>query len=228
MAGLGRRTFAAGEVLTASNVMGYLQDQAVMTFAGTAARGSAIGTATEGMVTYLSDTDLVQVYDGSAWKQIYPAVPATGGVKQVVSTAKLDTTTVTGTSAANISGLTVDITPASSTNKVLVIAQVVTSFANQEAFLRLGGGNATTYIGATAGSRVRGVTQPAEGAAGARATTQTLIYLDSPATTSAVTYAVQGWVVSGGSLYINRSVTDTDNANFLRGASSITAIEVVA
>lgn len=227
MAGLGRRTFAAGEVLTASNVMGYLQDQAVMTFAGTAARGSAIGTATEGMVSYLADTNLVQVYDGSAWKQIYPSVPAPGGVKQVVSTAKLDTTTVTGTSAANITGLTVDITPASASNKVLVIAQILTSFANQEAFLRLGGGNASTYIGASAGSRTRGVTQPAESAAGARVTTQTLIYLDSPATTSAVTYAVQGWVISGGSLYINRSVTDTDNVNYLRGASSITAIEVV-
>lgn len=228
MAGLGRRTFAAGEVLTASNVMGYLQDQAVMTFAGTAARGSAIGTATEGMVSYLSDTNLIQVYDGSAWKQVYPAVPTTGGVKQVVSTAKLDTTTVTGTSAADITGLTVAITPASASNKVLVIAQITASFATQEAFLRLSGGNATTYIGATAGSRTRGVTQPAENAGGGRATTQTLIYLDSPATTSAVTYAVQGWVVSGGSLYINRSVTDTDNANFLRGASSITAIEVVA
>jgi hypothetical protein len=61
--GLGRRTFAPGEVLTASNVMNYLQDQAVMNFAGTAARGSAIGTAVaEGMVSYLNDTDSLEVY----------------------------------------------------------------------------------------------------------------------------------------------------------------------
>jgi hypothetical protein len=61
--GLGRRTFAPGEVLTASNVMNYLQDQAVMNFAGTAARGSAIGTAlSEGMVSYLNDTDNLEVY----------------------------------------------------------------------------------------------------------------------------------------------------------------------
>jgi len=61
--GLGRRTFAPGEVLTASNVMNYLQDQAVMNFAGTAARGSAIGTAVaEGMVSYLNDTDNLEVY----------------------------------------------------------------------------------------------------------------------------------------------------------------------
>lgn len=69
MPGLGRRTFAAGEVLTATNVMNYLQDQAVMTFAGTAARGSAIGSAvSEGMVSYLADSNQIEVYDGSVWK----------------------------------------------------------------------------------------------------------------------------------------------------------------
>lgn len=74
--GLGRRTFAPGEVLTASNVMNYLMDQSVMNFAGTAARGSAIGTAVaEGMVTYLNDSNNISVYDGSAWKNI----PATIG-----------------------------------------------------------------------------------------------------------------------------------------------------
>lgn len=63
MAGLGRRTFAPGEVLTASNVMNYLQDQAVMNFAGTAARGSAIGSAvSQGMVSYLDDSNSLEVY----------------------------------------------------------------------------------------------------------------------------------------------------------------------
>lgn len=63
MAGLGRRTFAPGEVLTASNVMNYLQDQAVMNFADDGARGSALGSAvSEGMVSYLADTDNVEVY----------------------------------------------------------------------------------------------------------------------------------------------------------------------
>lgn len=76
MAGSGRRTFAPGEVLTASNVMNYLQDQAVMNFAGTAARGSAIGTAVaEGMVSYLADTNDVQVYDGSVWRSVTGLTP---------------------------------------------------------------------------------------------------------------------------------------------------------
>lgn len=71
MAGLGRRTFQAGEVLTASNVMAYLQDQAVMNFAGSAARGSAIGTAvSEGMTSFLEDTNRLEVYVGTAWNPI--------------------------------------------------------------------------------------------------------------------------------------------------------------
>jgi uncharacterized protein YabE (DUF348 family) len=71
MAGLGRKAFAAGEVLTAVNVQGYLMDQTVMVFASSAARSSAIGTAvSEGMMSYLADTNEVTVYDGTAWQSV--------------------------------------------------------------------------------------------------------------------------------------------------------------
>jgi len=42
------RIFAAGEVLTAANVNDYLAEQAISTFAGTAARSSAIASPSEG------------------------------------------------------------------------------------------------------------------------------------------------------------------------------------
>ena len=71
MSGLGRKVFTAGEVLTAANVQDYLQDQAVMVFAGSAARGSAIGTATEGMVSYLTDTNKIEVFT-TYWEQVWP------------------------------------------------------------------------------------------------------------------------------------------------------------
>lgn len=68
MPGLGRKVFSAGEVLTAVNVQGYLMDQTVMVFASAGARGSALGTAvSEGMMSYLADTNEVAVYDGTAW-----------------------------------------------------------------------------------------------------------------------------------------------------------------
>jgi hypothetical protein len=73
--GSGFRTFTAGEVLTASNVQNYLMDQSVMVFGGSAARSSAIGTANfeEGMVSYLTDTDKVEAYNGTNWVSVAPA-----------------------------------------------------------------------------------------------------------------------------------------------------------
>lgn len=67
MPGLGRKVFTVSEVLTAANVNGYLMDQTVMVFAGTAARSSAIATASEGMVSYRTDSNIIEVFDGSSW-----------------------------------------------------------------------------------------------------------------------------------------------------------------
>jgi hypothetical protein len=67
MAGLGRKVFTAGDVLTASDVQNYLMDQTVMNFAGTAARSSAIATPTTGMTTYNQTTQQLETYNGSAY-----------------------------------------------------------------------------------------------------------------------------------------------------------------
>lgn len=67
MAGLGRKVWSAGDVLAAADVNGYLMDQTVMVFDDSAARGSAIGTPTEGMPSYLKDTNAFEIYDGAAW-----------------------------------------------------------------------------------------------------------------------------------------------------------------
>jgi hypothetical protein len=67
VAGLGKKTFSAGDVLTASDVNGYLMEQAVMVFGGTAARSSAIPTPSAGMVTYVTALNQLQYYNGSAW-----------------------------------------------------------------------------------------------------------------------------------------------------------------
>jgi hypothetical protein len=76
MAGAGRKVFTAGDVLTASQVQDYLQDQAVMVFAGTAARSAAIATPTEGMLSYQKDTDAIEAYDGTNWvNRVSTSVP---------------------------------------------------------------------------------------------------------------------------------------------------------
>jgi hypothetical protein len=76
MAGLGKKTFTAGAVLTASDVNGYLMEQSVMVFASAAARSSAIPSPSAGMVTYLTDLNQMQAYNGSA----FAAVGGAGGL----------------------------------------------------------------------------------------------------------------------------------------------------
>jgi hypothetical protein len=67
----GIKNFVDYAVLTASDIDEYLMQQTVMVFASAAARTAAFTaqgvTITEGMVTYLRDTNLTQYYDGAAW-----------------------------------------------------------------------------------------------------------------------------------------------------------------
>jgi hypothetical protein len=67
MPGLGRKVFTAGEILTAANTNGYLMDQAVMVFADTGARSSAIGTPSAGMLSYRTDGTVYEYWNGSSW-----------------------------------------------------------------------------------------------------------------------------------------------------------------
>lgn len=68
MAGAGYKLFNTGDVLTAAQVNTYLQEQAVMRFANSTARTTALsGVLAEGMISYLDDTNAVEVYNGSAW-----------------------------------------------------------------------------------------------------------------------------------------------------------------
>ena len=65
-AGLGFKTFNTGDVLSAADTNGYLM-QGVLVFADAAARSAAITSPQEGQTSYLKDTDVIQVYSGSAW-----------------------------------------------------------------------------------------------------------------------------------------------------------------
>jgi len=79
MAGAGYKLFQTGDVLTAAQVNTYLNEQTVMVFASAAARTSALTSVlAEGMVSYLQDTNAVEVYDGSAWVGIGSSGDITG------------------------------------------------------------------------------------------------------------------------------------------------------
>ena len=68
MAGAGYKLFASGDVLTASDVNTYLQEQTIMVFASTSARDTALNSVkSEGMFVYITGTNTLQFYDGSSW-----------------------------------------------------------------------------------------------------------------------------------------------------------------
>jgi len=67
----GWKSWAIGEVVEADDFQTYIQNQAVQTYAGTAARTAALGTfVAEGMVSYLADTNTLQFYNGTAWENV--------------------------------------------------------------------------------------------------------------------------------------------------------------
>lgn len=226
-----RKVFVAGEILTAADVNTNLMDQAVMSFASSAARGSAIPTPVEGMASYLNDQNVLSLYDGSAWQT---SLATTGGILQVVQTVKTDAFTTTSPSYVDITGFSVTITPKSTTSKVLILLDMKIVNHVQGVSLRLQGGNSGNYIGDAAGSRIRALTgfhtRDNDGYIQQHYFQTGGVYLDSPATTSAVTYKVQVACASGANneFNFNRSENDTDTAGFSRPASSITAIEVAA
>lgn len=66
----GFRTWTPGEVITASNVQDYLQDQTVMVFPSSSVRATAIVVPTEGMLSWLEDGDKYQYYNGASWADL--------------------------------------------------------------------------------------------------------------------------------------------------------------
>jgi hypothetical protein len=155
-----------------------------------------------------------------------------GAVLQVVSTTKTDTFSTTSTSFVDITGLSLSITPTSATSKILIIVNAIGGSGGAAGALctfRLMRNSTAINIGNAAG----GYTQASVG--GMRVPLDVnaswlvpMNFLDSPATTSATTYKVQGTIESN-TLRINS--TGGDVANFqwsYRGASTITALEIAA
>jgi len=222
-----REVFVAGQILTAAE-MNIVSDQTVMSFAGTAARGSAIPTPSEGMAAYLNDSNILSLYDGAAWKN---SLGVTGGILQVVSTTKTDTFTTASTSYTDLTGLSVAITPSSVASKVLVFVSIegasTNATANSIGSFQVVRDSTAIGIGDAAGSRTR-----ATGGLSTRLTASNAFtvgvaktLLDSPNSSSSVTYKAQVRV-SGGTLFINRQENDSDDTNGYRTVSSITVMEV--
>jgi len=152
-----------------------------------------------------------------------PTIPAYAGqILQVVSTTKTDTFTSSSTSPVDITGLSVSITPSSTSSKIMVFANVMlnTSAGNSLGVNLLRDSTHISVTTATVTKEVSVAYCPGVNSTVDLNTSQ-INFLDSPSSVSSLTYKLQAFV-SSGSLYVNRWTADT----FWGGTSSITVMEV--
>ena len=184
----------------------------------------ADGSVTVGKLSTTGSPSAATFLNGSmAW-----ATPSGGKVLQVLTATKTDTASTTSTSMGD-TGLSVAITPASSSNKVLVTAMINygQNGAAANTFFNVVRGSTALLIGDAASSRTR-CTISATDVGSGNAGTATPMILDSPSTASEVTYKIQWQVQSGTTAYINREHGDSDDSNATRMGSSIIVMEISA
>lgn len=138
-----------------------------------------------GQIIYETDTGYLRVWDGAAWdylsqKQDYTAGLTTGKILQVVNGTSTTQVATASTTYAD-AGLSVSITPNSSSNKVLVLATLhwYETFTQKLHFNIVR--NSTQILDTVAHG----------GDANNLGGTATFSVFDSPATTSSTTYKIQ-------------------------------------
>jgi hypothetical protein len=158
-----------------------------------------------------------------------PIVNSTGSILQVVQTIKSDVFSTTSTAYVNVTGLSISITPSSSSNKILVIGHMslgVSTVERYASFGRLMRNGSAIYIADTAGNRDRGTFSYQQGGFEGPLSLH-FCFLDSPATTASTTYNVQIKAENPQTVYINRGLeADGDSGITPRTVSSITVMEV--
>jgi hypothetical protein len=138
----------------------------------------------------------------------------------VVQAVKTDVFSSTSTSNVDIPDVTVTITPTASASKILILATgTVSNNGANTVHLQLV--RDSTDIGSASGGS-SAATFVIQEENGSFADGFAIVFLDSPATTSATTYKLQGRALAG-TFYVGRG-PGSDR----RGITTITAIEVAA
>jgi len=180
------RNWTQGELVTEA-LFQDIQDSIAFIFASESAANTALTSKIEGTQFYDTGEDKLKIWNGSAWDAV-----AGGKVLQVVQGTFATQSSTTSTSASD-TGLSVAITPSATSSKILIMmlhhvkVQRNTTSANGDVlilrdsttietsnyFITDAGGNAASSINLSAS------------------------VLDSPSTTSAITYKTQFRVGNG-------------------------------
>ena len=154
----------------------------------------------------------------------------TGKVLQVVQTTFTGIQSVSTPSHGyftNITNLQASITPSSTSSKILILLNAIVMHPNDRIIhVKMSGGNSASFIGNAASNRARAASWVSAQVYSSQA--MSLMYLDSPNTTSPITYIPQmGANYTGTTWTINYNViNDSDLAYITRGASSMILMEI--
>tara|TARA_R110002096_G_scaffold112892_1_gene245649 strand:- start:486 stop:1268 length:783 start_codon:yes stop_codon:yes gene_type:complete len=165
---------------------------------------------------------------GAGAPPAFEALPGGGKVGQVLSVLKTDTFTLTSTSYADITDMTIAITPSATNSKVLVTVHLMIGNAGNTGLRwQILRGSTAVAIGDAASSRIRGTFGSTSEDSNETGYQSNIMYLDSPNTTDATTYKLQCSSRSN-QIRVNHYGSDTDSGNFTRGVSTITVMEILA
>jgi hypothetical protein len=201
-------------------------------FGGIVSTGDSSGQLqlqTAGTTALTIDTSQNATFAGTltATGKLASSSMPTGSVLQVLQTTKTDIFSTTSTTMVDITGLSISITPSSTSNKILVLfSGSIASNNNQNSVgIQLSRGGSALFVGDAAGSRVQATAM----AYSANVDTQypaNFSYLDSPATTSSTTYTIQMRCNSTGTAYLSRSSADANTVTDFRTPASIIVMEI--
>lgn len=153
---------------------------------------------------------------------------APGHVLQVVSTTFTGVFSTTSTTYSDVTGLSASITPGSANSKILVTGSInigSNGFLTNAVFYKVVRGSTDIALGDSAATRIRGYS--GAGTDQNAMTSSAFEFLDSPASTSTLTYKLQlASNVSGQTVAVNRWVNDLDSPTRVRGVSTITLMEI--
>ena len=177
----------------------------------------------EGQMIYETNTDMVAIWNGTAWRYIAATTPTNGSVLQVQSTTKTDTFSTASTSFVDVTGLSVSITPTSSTSKIFVQVTAPVGQSANIVNMRLLRGSTAIAVADASGTRPLGFAG-SDSSASSQSFVLSTNFLDSPATTSATTYKLQV-ATNTSTIYVNRTSRDSDGLDG-RFTSTITVMEI--
>jgi len=154
-----------------------------------------------------------------------PAGASGGGIIQIVSATKTDTFSTSTLSYVDVTGLSVTITPSSSSSKIWLIGSMNASNQSNSIVFRFVRDSTAISLGDTAGSRPRGTTTSLRSSDNGAIFSYNMNFVDSPSSTSAITYKIQALTLEA-TTHVNRSVGDEDSSTRPRTTSTITVMEV--